>query len=130
MNKLIFAITLLILITSSCDSINKRHISTLDLKTLWANDTCGSKGFRDFYINYIVENNIKSLFLNENIKTIEYYFGKPDRTGEDENNIFYWYSTSSVEIIDKKCGYAESSSLRIVFDLKSKKVVEFIRIIH
>lgn len=99
----------------------------------WKKDTCGINNRRyNIALKILVH---KDLFLGIKSDRLKTTFGAPDFIREYDifkypNTIQYVYSTSSLEIVDNKCGDPIAYSLCFVISKKNNKVIGIEEFIH
>lgn len=104
----------------------------LDISYIWKQDTCGMKDYRIRIAPLLVLYPEKVIGLSAN-EVID-YFGEPDFTEKDELSspvkIEYIYSTSSLEMVDGKCGDPVVRSFALILDKNTMTVSEVREFIH
>lgn len=105
----------------------------LTINELWKYDTCGTKGFRLFLINYIEKDETEknNIFIGQSIKILEYYFGQPDSISNSEDDLcFYTYNIDTDGVHDKKCGNPINKTLYVSYSKKTEKIIMFHAVVH
>ena len=132
MKTITFLTLILVLCTFACQSNRAFKKAPVSFAELWQADTCGTKGYRAFVIEYIDENKYYIL-EGKSVKYIEHYFGEPDtkRLNEEWGIIHYNYNCSAIEIKENgDCWEPTATAYHINIDAKTRKVIDATRALY
>lgn len=118
----------ILLVTTAC---NAKYHSLAQFSNgkdaqIWKMDSCGIRNYR-YKIHFDILKN-KTIFIGIDSESLKNVFGDPEFVNtssvfEYPNALFYEYSLSSVEIINRKCGEPITKSLSFAIDTNTNKVV-------
>lgn len=125
MSKACIFVTILTIIGCSFAKREREIFSHINIDE-WKKDTCGISNRR--YNAALKLLSHKDLFLGIKSDRLKTILGAPDFIREynifkHPNTIQYEYSTSSMEIVDKKCGDPITHSICFIISKKSNKVI-------